>query len=120
MMSTRANALRFIRRPTTFVRAYSTTGGKTRTALVTGAAQGIGRAIALRLADDGLNVALNDIASNTQKLHEVAGEVQAKGRQSLAVFADVSRENDVVSMFEQVVNRLGSVDVVWLTLLSNN
>ena len=61
-----------------------------RNVLVTGAARGIGRAIALRLAEDGHNVAVNDIAANRSALEGLAGEIRDKGRKSSVAIADVS------------------------------
>ncbi len=83
----------------------------TRIALVTGAARGIGRAIALRLAEDGLDVAVNDLP-NTPELDDVVREIEGKGRRSLAVPADVSLEPGVEKIIQQVVQNLGSLDVV--------
>ena len=83
----------------------------TRIALVTGAARGIGRAIALRLAEDGLDVAVNDL-SNTSELDDVVREIESKGRRSLAVPGDVSLEAGVEKIIQQVVEKLGSLDVV--------
>ena len=91
----------------------------TRVAVVTGAAQGIGRAIALKLADDGLDVAVNDIAPQLSKLNDVVEEIRAKGRNSVAVVADVSKEGEVKGMIEKTVEILGGVDCVCLfTFLS--
>ena len=84
----------------------------TRVAIVTGAAQGIGRAIALKLADDGLDVAVNDIAPQLSKLNDVVEEIRAKGRTSVAVVADVSKEDEVKGMIEKTVETLGGVDCV--------
>ena len=84
----------------------------TRVAIVTGAAQGIGRAIALKLADDGLDVAVNDIAPQLSKLNDVVEEIRAKGRNSVAVVADVSKEDEVKGMIEKTVEILGGVDCV--------
>ncbi len=83
----------------------------TRVALVTGAARGIGRAIALRLAEDGLDVAVNDLP-NTSELDDVVREIESKGRRSVAVPADVSLEAGVEKMIQQVVQNLGGLDVV--------
>ncbi|EIM91153.1 NAD-P-binding protein [Stereum hirsutum FP-91666 SS1] len=84
----------------------------TRVAIVTGAAQGIGRSIALRLAADGLNVAVNDVESQRQALDAVVSEIQAKGRKAVALTADVSSEEDVKNMVEKTVEHLGRLDVM--------
>ena len=83
----------------------------TKIALVTGAARGIGRAIALRLADDGLDVAVNNISSSPE-LDELVREIESKGRRSLAVPGDVSLGPDVEKTVQKVVQDLGSLDVV--------
>lgn len=84
----------------------------TRVAIVTGAAQGLGASIALRLADDGLDVAVNDIGSKSDQLQQIVAQIQAKGRRALAVPADVSRDVDVQAMVAKVVEELGGLDVV--------
>jgi meso-butanediol dehydrogenase/(S,S)-butanediol dehydrogenase/diacetyl reductase len=61
-----------------------------RTALVTGAARGMGRAIALRLAKDGFNVAVNDIEASSSDLQQLQQEIEELGRKSIAIIADVS------------------------------
>ncbi|KAJ6551115.1 NAD-binding protein [Mycena capillaripes] len=81
-------------------------------ALVTGAAQGIGKSIALRLAEDGYDVAVNDIPSNSELLDAVVAEVQAKGRKGVKRVADVSQDEQVKGMVEQVVEELGGLDVM--------
>lgn len=85
-------------------------------ALVTGSAQGIGRAISLRLADDGFDVAVNDIPSNQPAVDSLVEEIQAKGRKSVAVLADVSQEEQVKAMVESAVKHLGGLDVVRIPL----
>lgn len=81
-----------------------------KNALVTGAGQGIGRAIALTLAGHGANVAVNDIAAG--RAGEVAGEVTALGRKGIAVTGDVSSSNDVKAMFAKTAREFGAIDVV--------
>jgi NAD(P)-dependent dehydrogenase (short-subunit alcohol dehydrogenase family) len=95
-------------------------------ALVTGAGgfQGIGRAIALRLARDGADVAVNDLspgpaaksppASETAwgGLDAVVEEIRALGRRSRALFADVSDSAAVESMFRELIAHFGRVDIL--------
>ncbi|KAF9459221.1 NAD(P)-binding protein [Collybia nuda] len=81
-------------------------------AIVTGAAQGIGRAIALRLALDGFNVGVNDIISQQDKLESLSAEIRALGREACIVPADVSDEVSVEKMIKDVVSNLGGVDVM--------
>ncbi|KAJ6482547.1 hypothetical protein C8R45DRAFT_304412 [Mycena sanguinolenta] len=83
-------------------------------ALVTGAARGIGKAIAFRLARDGFAVAVNDIPSNAANLSEVVEELKALNVKALACIADVSVEQEVQNMIEQVVTYfpVGRLDVM--------
>jgi len=83
-----------------------------RNALVTGAARGIGRYIALRLAKDGLNVAVNDVSANSVELNDTKRAIEEIGRKSVVFIADVSKEDEVVSMMKGVAEQLGSLDVV--------
>lgn len=81
-------------------------------ALVTGASQGLGQAIALRLADDGFHVAVNDLPSAKHKLLSVFAEITAKGQKSCLAVGDVSVEEDVQSIVSTVVEELGGLDVM--------
>ncbi len=81
-----------------------------KVALVTGAAQGIGKAIALLLARNGADVIASDI--NLEKANETAQEVQALGRRSLAIQVDVARLDDVEKMVEAIVAQFGQIDIL--------
>ena len=78
--------------------------------LITGAGRGIGRAIALRLAEDGADVAVNDI--DEVPAREVAGLVRERGRKSLVSTADVTDEEQVQDMIQRVVVEFGKLDVM--------
>ncbi|MCD7098523.1 (S)-acetoin forming diacetyl reductase [Stenotrophomonas sp. MMGLT7] len=81
-----------------------------RVALVTGAGQGIGRAIALRLARDGLAVAVAD--RNAATAQEVAGEIDRAGGTAIALAVDVTRREQVFAAVDQARQRLGGFDVI--------
>ncbi len=81
-----------------------------KVAIVTGAAQGIGRAIALRLADEGADVAIVDV--NPTGSAAVAAEVEARGRRAVALKVDVTRADEVAAMVQQTVEALGRIDIL--------
>jgi 3-oxoacyl-[acyl-carrier protein] reductase len=82
-----------------------------RKAVVTGASRGIGRAIALALAGEGADVAVNYMASETAAL-EVAREIEKRGRHALPVRADVSDFPDTFRMAQEVLAAFGHVDIL--------
>jgi acetoin reductase-like protein len=82
-------------------------------ALITGASQGIGKAIALRLAKDGFRVALNDIPSKEQSLKAVRDEIEHQtGGKACITPADVSNEKEVEQMVNEASKTLGGLDVM--------
>lgn len=83
-----------------------------KVAIVTGAAQGIGRGIALRLAQDGLDVVVNDLPSQEAALNELILQIKALDRRALALTGDVSKEADVKNLVENTVKEMGGLDVV--------
>jgi len=82
-----------------------------RTAIVTGASRGIGRAIAFRLARDGFSVVVN-YAGNTKLADEVVAEIESAGGRAIAVQGDVAEPVDVARVFDAATERFGRIDVV--------
>lgn len=81
-----------------------------KVALVTGAAQGIGRGIALRLAKDGFNLALVDLKAD--KLEAVKKEVEQLGRKVTTIAADISNRDDIYAAIDKAEKDLGGFDVI--------
>jgi len=82
-----------------------------KTAIVTGASRGIGRAIAGRLASDGFSVVVN-FASNAAQADAAVAEIMTAGGQAVAIQADISRAEDVARLFDEAQIAFGSIDVV--------
>jgi len=82
-----------------------------KSALVTGASRGIGRGIALCLAKQGAEVAIN-YHSKEEEAQEVVKEIETMGRKALAVQADVSQKDEVKTMVEKVVQEFGKIDIL--------
>ena len=82
-----------------------------KSALVTGASRGIGRSIALQLAEEGYNVAVN-YAGSKEKAEAVVEEIKAKGVDSFAIQANVADADEVKAMIKEVVSQFGSLDVL--------
>jgi glucose 1-dehydrogenase len=93
-------------------------GLKGKNVLVTGGTSGIGQAIAVRFAEFGANVAINyrsrpeDAAETEQQVEACVAKVQRMGVKDVIVRGDVSKEEDVVSMFRETADKLGGIDVL--------
>lgn len=83
----------------------------TKVALVTGGSRGIGKAVSLRLAQDGFAVVVN-YAGNQTAADETVTEIQQAGGQAVAVQADVADEAAVQSLYQQTLSAYGRLDVV--------
>ena len=79
-------------------------------AIVTGAGRGIGRAISLRLASEGVSVAVTDIDSSNAD--NVVAEIESDGGQAVALQVDVTRKEDVNQMVQDTVGKFGSLDIL--------
>lgn len=80
-------------------------------ALVTGASRGIGRAIALALAAEGADVAVN-YAGSEAAAREVAAEIEAMGRKAVVIQADISSHEASIAMIDEVVKEFGRIDIL--------
>jgi len=81
-----------------------------RVAVVTGASSGIGEACAISFVEKGAKVVL--AARRAERLSALVDRIEASGGEALAVTTDVTREADVDNLFEQAVDRFGTVDVL--------
>jgi glucose 1-dehydrogenase len=99
-------------------RTAGLSGLEGKNVLVTGGSSGIGQAIAVRFAEYGANVAINYLrqpeeASDTEEqVHACVAKVQREGVRDVLVQADVSKEQDVVDMVGESVDKLGGLDVL--------
>ncbi|MGH3116116.1 MAG: glucose 1-dehydrogenase [Gaiellales bacterium] len=93
-------------------------GLKGKNVLVTGGTSGIGQAIAVRFAEYGANVAINylrqpeEAKDTEEKVNACVKQVRQMGVRDVLVRGDVSKEDDVVAMFEDTVDQLGGLDVL--------
>lgn len=83
---------------------------KNNTALITGAAQGIGHAIAIGMAKEGAHVGIADM--NIEKAEAAAEEVRALGVKSLAIKLDVSKSEGIAGAFDRFIQEFGRLDIL--------
>lgn len=84
---------------------------KGQTALVTGANSGIGKAVAIALGNDGANVAVNYV-THPETADEVVNEIKSNGGNAIALQADVSNEEQVVKMYQDLYTAFGTIDIL--------
>ena len=83
-----------------------------KTAIITGSARGIGAAIALRLAKDGFNIALNDVSEKSFENNDIMEKITALGVRCEKYIADVSSHEACESFVKKVREDFGSIDVL--------
>ena len=82
-----------------------------QSALVTGASSGIGKAVAIALANEGANVVVN-YSSHPERGQEVADEIKVNGGTAIVYQADVSKEEEVQAMFQAMYKEFGTIDIL--------
>jgi 3-oxoacyl-[acyl-carrier protein] reductase len=83
---------------------------KDKVAVITGAGRGIGKAFALRFAEEGAKIFIPDIS--LERAEAAAKEIKAKGGEAAAMLTDISKEGDTQKMAEKVVQLYGQVDIL--------
>jgi NAD(P)-dependent dehydrogenase (short-subunit alcohol dehydrogenase family) len=81
-----------------------------RVAVITGSANGMGKAMALKFANEGCDIAVVDLKLNGAQ--KVAGEIKSMGRKAIAIKADISVSRDIKSMIEHAIQMLGKIDIL--------
>ena len=86
-------------------------GLKNKNVLITGASRGIGKAIAIRFAEEGANVAINYVG-NLKAAEETQEQCTKFGINAITIKADMSNELEIISMVEKSIENLGSIDIL--------
>lgn len=82
-----------------------------RKALITGAARGLGKAIALELAELGADIAINDIMES-EEAEALRKEIESKGRKAVFIKADISKADEAKNLVDKAIEELGKVDLL--------
>jgi 3-oxoacyl-[acyl-carrier protein] reductase len=83
---------------------------KDKVALISGAARGIGKAIALRLAEEGANIIVTDI--NKEEAELVVQEIKGMGQDAIAIKCDVSKKAEITVLVEQSLEKFSKIDIL--------
>jgi 3-oxoacyl-[acyl-carrier protein] reductase len=83
---------------------------KEKTAIITGAGRGIGKDIALRLAEEGCNIVL--VARTGEQLNNVKKDIEGKGGSALALPVDLSKDGSIAEIIDKATGSFGSVDIL--------
>ena len=81
-------------------------------ALVTGSRRGLGKAIAMRLAEAGADIVINDIVPGQEEAEATAAEIRAMGRRAIALCGDVSKSEDATALIEKAWAEMGKIDIL--------
>ena len=81
-------------------------------ALVTGSRRGLGKSIAMRLAEAGADIVINDILPGQEEAEATAAEIRAMGRRAIAICGDVSKSEDATNLIETAWKEMGKVDIL--------
>ncbi len=84
---------------------------KNKVALITGSSRGIGKAIAHRFAQEGAKVIINYLRSEAEA-NKLVNEIKKSGLDAIAIKCDVSKENDVKKMIDEIIRRFGKIDIL--------
>ncbi|MHC2995349.1 MAG: 3-oxoacyl-[acyl-carrier-protein] reductase [Candidatus Atribacteria bacterium] len=82
-----------------------------KVALITGSARGIGKAIALELANHGANIVINDILTENE-INKTLEEVKQSSNKAIGIRADITKLDEVESMVKEIINKFGKVDIL--------
>lgn len=83
-----------------------------KTTIVTGAAQGIGAAIAKRLAEEGASVLVDDVRDRIRAAERVVSDITSEGGRAVAFPADISKPSEVKAMFQEAKKQFSKVDIL--------
>jgi 3-oxoacyl-[acyl-carrier protein] reductase len=81
-------------------------------ALVTGSRRGLGKSIAMKLAEAGADIVINDIAMGQEEAEATAAEIRAMGRRAIAVCGDVSKPEEATELIEKAWTDMGKIDIL--------